>query len=68
MRVRSPSTHLDVDDHGVARLEIRDVLAGGELVALLLLDLLNDVHGEFSVGCAPPRLREMAKCLGRAGF
>src|SRR3981081_2836636 len=33
--------HLDVDDHGVARSEIRDFLTGGELGDLLLLDLLQ---------------------------
>src|SRR3954471_14616918 len=60
--------HLDVDDHGVARLEVRNRLAGGELVGLLLVERLNEVHGKFSVGCAPARLRDRAECLGRASF
>src|ERR1051326_7595282 len=55
--------HLDVDDHGVARLEVRNGLAGGELVGLLLVERLNEVHGKFSVGCAPARVRERAECL-----
>src|SRR4051794_40371019 len=44
--------HLDVDDHGIARTEIRDFLAGGELGDLLLLDLLQNVHGN-SPAAAP---------------
>src|SRR5437660_9034913 len=60
--------HLDVDDHGVARLEVRNGLAGGELLGLLLVERLNEVHGKFSVGCAPARLREKADCMGRASF
>src|SRR6185369_4013851 len=60
--------HLDVDDHGVARLEVRNGLARGELVSLLLVERLNEVHGKFSVGCAPARLRERAEFLGRASF
>ena len=52
--------HLDVDDHGVARLEVRNVLAGGELVELLLLELLNEVHGNISVGNAQAGQRKQA--------
>src|SRR6476659_7050247 len=37
--------HLDVHQHGVARAEIRDVLAGRELLDLLLFELLDEVHG-----------------------
>src|SRR5262245_38321720 len=44
--------HLDVDDHGVARLEVGDFLAGGELLHLLFFDCLDEVHGEISVGSA----------------
>src|SRR5215204_2529558 len=40
--------HLDVDDHGVARLEVRNILAGGEPVGLLLVEGLDEVHGKFS--------------------
>ena len=31
--------HLDVDEHGVARLEIGNFLAGGELLDLLFFEL-----------------------------
>src|SRR5207248_902310 len=37
--------HLDVDEHRVARREIRDFLAGGEFCNLLFLELLNQIHG-----------------------
>src|SRR6185295_18375620 len=37
--------HLHVDDHGVARTEVGDFLVGGELGDLLLLELLQQVHG-----------------------
>src|SRR5580704_649604 len=47
--------HLDVDQHGVARREIGNVLAGRELLDLLFIDLLDDVHGEVSVGSASNR-------------
>src|SRR3954469_10281885 len=43
---------LDIDDQRVARTEIRDFLAGSELFDLLLLDLLQQVHG-FSPAAAP---------------
>ena len=46
---------LDVDQHGVARLEVGNVLAGRELLDLLFIELLNDVHCEFSVGSASNR-------------
>src|SRR6202011_59508 len=37
--------HLDVDDHGVARPEFRNGLAGGgQSVELLFFELLNEVH------------------------
>src|SRR5215470_19366352 len=44
--------HLDVHDDRVARREIRNVLAGGQLFDLLLLELLNQVHGK-SPSAAP---------------
>src|SRR5215470_6383254 len=44
--------HLDVDEHGVARLEVGDVLAGGKLRYLLLFELLDQVHGK-SPSAAP---------------
>src|SRR5947209_2732487 len=44
--------HLDVDDHGVARSKVRNLLAGGQLGDLLLLDLLQKVHGD-SPAAAP---------------
>ena len=37
--------HLDVDQHGVARREVGNVLAGREFLDLLFIDLLDDVHG-----------------------
>src|SRR5262249_2387571 len=44
--------HLDVDDHRIARGEIRNVLAGGQLFDLLLLELLDQIHGN-SPSAAP---------------
>src|SRR4029079_6424423 len=46
---------LDVDQHRVARLEVGNVLARRELLDLLLIELLNDIHCEFSVGSASNR-------------
>src|SRR5262245_48661320 len=37
--------HLDVDEDGVARREIRDLLARGKLGNLLFLELVNQIHG-----------------------
>src|SRR5215813_11624533 len=37
--------HLDVDEDGVARREIRDRLAGGQLRDLLFFELVNQIHG-----------------------
>ena len=37
---------LDVDDDRIARLEVRDFLAGGELSHLFVFDFLEQVHGE----------------------
>src|SRR5262245_22062766 len=37
--------HLDVDEDGIARPKIRDLLAGGKLGDLLFLKLLNHIHG-----------------------
>src|ERR1700722_12790301 len=45
--------HLDVDDHGVAGSEFRDLFAGGQFFELLFFELLNEVHGGFSIGGAP---------------
>src|ERR1043166_4570078 len=38
--------HLDVDEQRVARCEVGDILAGGEFGDLLLLELLDEVHGK----------------------
>ena len=46
---------LDVDDERIARLEIGDFLAGGELRHLFVFDFFEQVHGEFSIGCAMRR-------------
>ena len=53
--------HLDVDDHGVARREVGNVLAGREFLDLLFFELLDDVHGEISVGSASIR-RALSLC------
>src|SRR5262249_49479840 len=45
--------HLDVDDHGVARRETRNLLAGGKLVELLFLELLNEVHWKSPSAARP---------------
>src|SRR5882724_6508842 len=45
--------HLDVDDHGVAGSEFRNRFAGGQFFELLFFELLNEVHGGFSIGGAP---------------
>src|SRR6516225_230289 len=37
--------HLDIDEDRVARREIRDLLAGGKLLNLLFLELVNQIHG-----------------------
>src|SRR5258706_7878307 len=52
--------HLDVDDHGVARSEFRNFLAGGQLVELLFFELLNEVHRKISIGGAPQPVRRGA--------
>jgi hypothetical protein len=44
--------HLDVDEHGVAWLEVGILLAGGELRHLFFVELLQQVHGKFSIGGA----------------
>src|SRR5262249_54515664 len=44
--------HLHVDHHRVARREVRNFLVGGEFGDLLLLELLQKVHG-FSPAAAP---------------
>src|SRR5712692_4107930 len=44
--------HLDVHEQRVAGLEVGDVLAGGKLGDLLFFELLNEIHGRFSVGSA----------------
>src|SRR6516162_2732839 len=59
--------HLVVDEDGIARGEVRDVLACGELGNLLLLELLNEVHGNASVGGAVRTTRAFpADGVGRA--
>src|SRR5258708_643846 len=45
--------HLDVDDHGVAGSEFRNLLAGGQFFELLFFELLNEVHRKISIGGAP---------------
>src|SRR6516162_9471589 len=49
--------YLDIDENGVARSELRDFLAGGKLGHLLFFELLNEVHGTFSVGRSPDEAR-----------
>src|SRR6202047_3127413 len=44
---------LDIDDHGVAGSEFRNLFAGGQFFKLLFFELLNEVHGGFSIGGAP---------------
>src|SRR4029077_5508194 len=44
--------HLVVDEHRIARLKIRNLLAGGKLRDLLLLELLDQIHGK-SPSAAP---------------
>src|SRR4029077_17423446 len=60
--------HLDVDQHGVARREVGNLLAGRELLDLLFFDLLNDVHGEISVGSASIRRAAFAVLNGSASL
>src|SRR5262249_38395072 len=43
---------LDIDDERVARLEVRNLLAGRQFRHLFFFDFLEQVHGEFSIGCA----------------
>src|SRR5262249_4976233 len=66
---------LDVDDERVARLEVRNLLAGRQFRHLFFFDFLEQVHGEFSIGCAgvarsdqgfPIRFRSGAKRVGAA--
>src|SRR5204863_4906996 len=38
---------LVVDEHRVARLKVRNLLAGGKLRDLLLLELLDQIHGNL---------------------
>jgi len=40
---------------GLSLSEQIDVLAGGELRHLFVFDLFEQVHGEFSIGCAMRR-------------
>ena len=44
--------HLDVDLHGVARFEVGYLFAGGKLRHLLFFELFDQIHWNFSVGCA----------------
>src|SRR4029077_929684 len=46
---------LDVDDDRIARLEIGYFLAGGELLHLFVFDFFEQIHDEFSIGCAMRR-------------
>src|ERR1700738_4275128 len=45
--------HLDVDDHGIAGSEIRNLLAGGQFVELLFFALLNEVHWKSPSAARP---------------
>src|SRR5215467_927387 len=60
--------HLDVHQDGVARLEVGDLLAGGQLGHLLFFEFLNEVHGGFSVGSAGSARRAVSRVVrvGRA--
>src|SRR4051812_4955180 len=60
--------HLDVDDHGVARLEVRNGLARGEPFGLLLVERLNQVHRNSPSAARQPGCAKRAECLGRASF
>src|SRR6266851_8126962 len=61
--------HLDVDEEGVAGLEVRNVLAGGEIGNLLFFELLDQIHGELSIGQRQTRAaRGLIGCAGRASF
>src|SRR5262245_59376469 len=51
--------HLDVDDHGIAGREFRNLLAGRQFVELLFLELLNEVHWK-SPSAARPANRGLA--------
>src|SRR3954471_14693852 len=51
---------LDVDDHGVARLEVRNLASGGQFFLLLFLELLNEVHGNSPSAACPKGLRRAA--------
>src|SRR5262249_12937489 len=44
--------HLDVDEEGIAGLEVRNFLAGGKLGNLLFLELLDQIHGNSPSGSA----------------
>src|SRR6516164_9921103 len=71
--------HLDVDDHGVARSEVRNILAGGHFFELLFFELLNEVHrkspsaarsrGEMRAGSANVGLScaDLALVYGKGG-
>src|SRR5690349_18305583 len=71
--------YLVVDEHGIARLKIRNLLAGGKLRDLLLLELLDQIHGK-SPSAAPrkpsgPKWAQAderrlcsSSCPGRASF
>ena len=48
--------HLDADADGVAGRELRDRAAVGELRDLLLLEFLDDIHGNLTCSSAPGRL------------
>src|SRR5882724_4977195 len=47
--------HLDVDDHGVARSEFRNGLAGRQFIELLFFELLNEVHRKSPSAARPSR-------------
>src|SRR5262249_17379204 len=54
--------HLDVDDDGIARRKIGNLLAGRQFFDLLLLDLLNNVHGN-SPSAAPIGRRAQVRSI-----
>src|SRR5262245_46834840 len=58
--------HLDVDHHGIARREIGNLLAGGQFLDLLLLELLDQVHGNSPSAAPRGRRRSLLHPCGFA--
>src|SRR5215467_12101034 len=51
--------HLDVDEQGIARLKVGNLLAGGELRYLLLFELLDQVHGKSPSAAPIPKAQNL---------